>query len=85
MVPRGRASDRRFAERRRHGDGFEPSDQLQPLEAGVALAPDDHVVVDLDAERAGDVDDLARHRDVGVRRRRVAGRVVVDQDDDPFK
>lgn len=62
-----------------------PSDQLQALEACVALAADDDVVVDLDAERAGDVDDLARHLDVGVGRRRVARGVVVHQDDGPFK
>ena len=41
---------------------------------------DDDVVVDCDAERLCRVDDLARHFDVGVGGRRVAGGVVVDQD-----
>ena len=36
-----------------------PSDQPQPLEAGVAVAADDDVVVDGDAERLCDLDDLA--------------------------
>jgi hypothetical protein len=39
------------------------------------------VVVHGDAERAGDVDDRLGHLDVGLRRRWIAGRVVVHQDD----
>ena len=39
------------------------------------------VIVDGDAEGLRGVDDLLCHLDVGGRRRRVAGRVVVDEDD----
>ena len=42
---------------------------------------DDDVVVDGDAEWLGHVDDLPCHLDVRIRRRRVARRVIVDQDD----
>ncbi len=45
----------------------------------MSVAADDDVVVDEDAERLGDVDDLARHLDVGGRGRRVAGRVVMER------
>ncbi len=38
---------------------------------------DDDVVVHGNAERGGDVDDRLGHLDVGLRRRRVAGGVVV--------
>ena len=38
---------------------------------------DDDVVVHVDAERAGDVDDRLGHLDIGLRRRRIAGGVVV--------
>ena len=41
------------------------SDQPQPLEAGVAVAADDDVVVDDDAERLCDLGDLLRDLDVG--------------------
>ena len=57
------------------------SNQLQPLEAGVALAADDDVVVDGDAERLGGIDDLLRHVDVGAGGRGIARGVVVHQDD----
>jgi len=40
---------------------------------------DDDVVVHGDAERRGDVDDRLGHLDVGLRRRRIAGRVVVHE------
>jgi len=40
---------------------------------------DDDVVVHGDAERGGDVDDRFRHLDVGLRRRRIAGGMVVHQ------
>ena len=46
----------------------------------MAVAGDDDVVVDGDAEGFRDVDDLARHLDVGGRGRGVSGGVVVDQD-----
>jgi hypothetical protein len=42
---------------------------------------DDDVVVHGDAERGGDVDDRFRHLDVRTRRRRIAARMVVHQDD----
>ena len=44
-----------------------------------ALA-DDEVVMHLDAERFCRLDDLLRHLDIGAGRRRVAGGVIVDQD-----
>ena len=53
------------------------SNQLQRLQARVAVLADDEVVVHRDAERARDLDDRLRHLDVGARRRRVATRVVV--------
>jgi hypothetical protein len=42
---------------------------------------DDDVVVHGDAERGGDVDDRFRHLDVRTRRRGIAARMVVHQDD----
>ena len=42
------------------------------------LAHDD-VVVHQDAKRLGDLDDRLRHLDVGARRRRIAGRMVMHQ------
>ena len=41
---------------------------------------DDNVIMHGNAERRRDCDDLLGHRDVGLRRRWVAGRVVVYQD-----
>jgi hypothetical protein len=38
---------------------------------------DDDVVVHGNAERTGDIDDRAGHLDIGLRRRRIAGGVVV--------
>ena len=80
MAPRRRAScfRRGFSGCRERGDG-RLSDQPQPLEAGVAVPADDDVVVDRDAEGLGRLDDGLRHVDVGVRRRRVARGVVVDE------
>jgi hypothetical protein len=57
------------------------SNQPQTLEAGVAVAADDDVVVDDDAERLCHLGDLLRHPDVGGRRRGVARGVVVDEDE----
>src|SRR5215475_5921645 len=57
------------------------SDQLQPLQARVPVLADDDVVVHGDAERLRHLDDRLRHLDVGARRRRVAGGMVVDEDD----
>lgn len=45
----------------------------------MAVAADDDVVVDSDAQRFRGVDDLLRDIDVGARRRRIARRVIVDQ------
>jgi len=56
-------------------------DQPQPLEAGVAVLADDDVIVDRNAERLCHRDDLLRHLDVGMRRCRVAGWMIVHQDD----
>src|SRR5215207_1502863 len=47
------------------------SNQLEALEAGVALFADDDVVVDGDAQRPGGIDDLLGHVDVGARRYRI--------------
>jgi hypothetical protein len=54
-------------------------DQPQPLEARVSLLADDDVVVHGNSQRPRDLHDRLRHLDVGVRRRRVAGGVVVQQ------
>jgi hypothetical protein len=43
----------------------------------MAFLADDNVVVHRDAERLCHGDDLLRHLDVGARRRRVAGWVIV--------
>jgi hypothetical protein len=45
-----------------------------------AFATDDQVVVDLDGQGPGGLDDLSGHVDIGAAGRRVAGRMVVDQD-----
>src|SRR5262245_63818572 len=56
-------------------------DQLEPLQARVSILADDDVVVHGDAERFRHLDDRLGHLDVGARRRRVAGRMVMDQYD----
>ena len=53
------------------------SNQLQRLEARVAVLADNEMVVHCDTERARDLHDRLRHLDVGARRRRVATRVVM--------
>ena len=55
------------------------SNQPQPLQAGMPVLADDDVVVDGNPQRLRDLDDRLRHRDVGLRRRRIAGRMVVHQ------
>ena len=45
------------------------------------VARDDHVVMDRDAERGGDGDDIQRRLDVGGGGRRIARGMVVDEDD----
>src|SRR3954468_11801804 len=57
-----------------------PSYQPHSLQTRMAVFADDDVVVDGDAERAGDVDDRLGHLDIGLRGCRIAARVVVDQD-----
>jgi hypothetical protein len=49
----------------------------------VPVLADDDVIVHRDAERPGDVDDLLRHLDVGAARRRIAGRMLVQEDTAP--
>jgi hypothetical protein len=53
------------------------SNQLQRLEAGVAVLADDDVVVNRDAKRACDFDDRLRHLDVGAGGRRITRGMVV--------
>ena len=55
------------------------SNQLQRLEARVAVLADDDVVVHGNAERPGHVDDGLGHLDVRARGRRIAGGMVVQQ------
>lgn len=45
----------------------------------MSVAADNDVVMHGDAERLGDVDNLARYIDVGARRSRIAGRMIVQQ------
>ena len=45
----------------------------------MAVAADDDVIMHGDTERLGNVDDRFRHADIGLRRRRVAGRVIVHE------
>ncbi len=75
-----RAPDR---QRARQGSGSRSRrlEQSQRLEAGHALAADHQVVVDIDLQRLAGLDDLLGHVDVGTRRCRVAGGMVVEQDD----
>ncbi len=56
-------------------------DQPQPLHARMPVLADDEVIVHRNAKRARDVDDRLCHLDVRLRRRRIAGRVVVHQED----
>ena len=55
------------------------SDLLQPLQTRMPVLADDDVVVHGNAERGGDLDDRLGHVDIGLRRRRIAGGVVVHQ------
>ena len=54
-------------------------DQPRPLQARVPVLADDDVVVHGDAERCCDVDDRFGHLDVGLRRRGIAGGMVVHE------
>jgi hypothetical protein len=60
-----------------------PSNQLQRLQARMAVLADDDVVVHGDAEGPGHVDDGLRHLDVGARGRRIAGGMIVHQPEAP--
>ena len=55
--------------------------KLLALEAAVAVAADDDVVVHRDAELFAGLGDASRHVDIGHRRRGIAGGMVVHQDD----
>ena len=50
----------------------------------MAFLADDDVVVHGNAERACHRDDLLRHLDVGARRRRVAGRMIMHNKTNQF-
>jgi len=52
--------------------------ELQGLQAAVAVAADDEVIVNRDAHGLGDRDNLVGHADVGGRGCRVAGWMIVD-------
>ena len=54
-------------------------DQLHPAHAGMPIPADDDMVMHGDAERFRHVSDFPRHLDVGSRRRRIAGGVIVQQ------
>jgi hypothetical protein len=56
------------------------SHQPQSLQTRMPIPADNNVVVHCDAKRPRDVDDRFCHQDIGLRRRRVAGGVVVHQD-----
>jgi hypothetical protein len=58
-------------------------DQLHPLQARIAVAADDDVVMPGDPERPCDLDDRFRHLDVRLRRRGIAGGMVVHQSTTP--
>ena len=53
--------------------------QLQPLETGLAFFADDDVIVHQNTERLRHDDNPLRHLDVGARRRRVAGKMIVHE------
>src|SRR5262249_48269738 len=56
-------------------------DQLHRLETRVSVLADDEMVVHGNPERPRDLDDRPRHVDIGARGRRIAGGMVVHQDD----
>jgi len=55
-------------------------DLSQLAQAGVAVAADNHMVVQYDAERGGSLLDILGHGDVGLRRGRIARGMIVHQD-----
>jgi hypothetical protein len=58
-------------------------DQPHPLQARMPASADDDVVVHGNAEGRGDIDDRFRHLDIGLRRRGIAGGMVVHQSTTP--
>ena len=77
MIEKGRRKAALFDVRRMASEpGLE---EAQRLEARHAVAADDQVVVDGDAQGPAGVDHLAGHIDVRAGRRRIAGRVVVEE------
>jgi hypothetical protein len=55
--------------------------QLQTPQARVPILADDDVIMHHDSEWGGDVHDLPCHLDISRGRRRIAGRVIVHEDD----
>jgi len=53
--------------------------QPQALHAGMPVLADDDVIVHRYAKRTGDIDDRLGHMDIRLRRRWIAGGVIVDQ------
>ena len=63
----------------RLGRGFVRLDQLQSLQAGMPVLADDDVVVHGNSQWLRDFLDRLRHLDIGARRRRVAGGVIMEK------
>jgi hypothetical protein len=66
------------------GDGDKTSrvsNQPQPLQTRMPVLPDDDVIVHRDAEGPCHAHDLLRHRNICLRRRRIAARMIVHQND----
>jgi hypothetical protein len=57
--------------------------QLHPFQTRMSITADDDVVVHRDAERLRNLDDLLRHLDIRLRRRRVAAGMIVHQSTTP--
>ncbi len=55
--------------------------QMKRFETLVALATDNHVIMQRDADRLGGPLHLLCHVDIGIAWRRITARVVVDHDD----
>lgn len=53
-------------------------DQSQSTEAGMAVLPDNDMIMHRDVECFGSVDELLGHIDVGARWRWITGRMVVN-------
>ena len=68
-----------FVSANREGQFGIALNQLHPLQTRMPALADDDVVVHGDAERAGDVDDRLGRLDVRLRRRWIAGGMIVQQ------